>query len=332
MAYYRKYRKYRPRRPRRVLRRRPVRKLRRPRYYKKRMGKRMAIKVKCNGQVQPFGRYSSRPPYWKPKLEKLYFSASKNVYQTLTATQLVTWSAGRQGSASQSIFSSTDIIACLNSVGLAPTSAGQVRNTSRSYLQKCYAEFVFTNCCNYPVEFQVYVFKSKRDAEDDIMTVWQDGIEDMVANALTTNTTTTYGQTPTANPAINTYYKCSKILYYNVMAGQTFKYVHESNLFKLLNNELLQTDLQVDTYLKGYTDSIVFIAKGAPSQLTTGGNQVGVPGGNVSCVITKKYQFKFIQDVNWNMNEVTNLSTTGTNVLNPTGYAPANQTVASTGF
>lgn len=294
---------------------------RRPRYYRRKGGNSLSVvKVKCNGQVQPFGKYRSAPPYWKSKLEKLYFSASRNTYQTLTATQLLSWTAGRQGVSSLTLWSATDIIACLNSVGQAPTASGQVRNTARSYLQKCYAEFNMTNSCNYPIEFSIFCFKSKRDAEDDLVTCWTDGIDDMTGNAVTATSPTTYGQTPFENPAINTYYKCHKVLHYNVNAGQTFKFTSEINLFRLFNNELLQSDLQVDTYLKGITETFVFIAKGAPSQLTTGGNQVGVPGGNVSCVFTKKYQFKYIQDVNWNTNEVTNLSTTGTNVLNPTGY------------
>lgn len=333
MAFGKKYR-YRKSRP--IRRRRAARKSyrapRRARYFRKRGAKKMSmIKVKCNGQVQPYGKYRSSPPYWKSKLEKLYFAASRNTYQQLNNLMIASWVAGSQGVSQQTLWSVADISNLLNSVGLQPTTSGAVKNTSRIYLQKCYAEYVMTNSTNYPIEFSIYLYHQKKDAEDSVITLWNDGIQDMTGNALTTMTSSTYGQTPLENPAINTYVKLHKVLHYNVNAGQVFKYTHESNLNRLFNIENIATDLQSDAYLRGITETIVFVAKGAPSQLTTGANAVGVSGGNVACINTKKYQFKYIQDVNWNCNEITNLSTTGTNVLNPTGYGTT-QTVAGTGI
>lgn len=334
---FRKYRKFARRPPRRLPRRKTgLRFRRRPRFYKRRQPRRMGlsmIKVKCNGQVQPFGRYRSMTPYWKSKLERLYFSASRNTYQSLSGFQICNWNAGKQGVGSQTIWSNQDITNALNSVSLAPTTSGNVRNTSRSYLQKCYAEFNFTNSCNYPIEFAIYIYKQKRDSEDSIQTLWDSGIQDMTGTGVPTTTSTTYGQTPFENPAISTYLRCVKVLHYNVMAGQTFKYTHESNLYRLFNNELIQLDLQADSYLRGITDTILFIAKGAPAQLTTGGNVIGVGGGQVSCVVTKKFQFKYIQDVNWNTNDLAaNLPSAAVNVLNPTGYATAAQVMQGAGI
>lgn len=308
--------------------------LRRPRFYRRKGYKKSSmsvVKVKCNGQVQPYAKYRSNPPYWKAKLEKLYFTASRNTYQQLNNLMLCSWVAGSQGVQAQTLYSVSDITNMLATVNLGPAAGGAVKNTSRVYLQKCYAEFLMTNSTNYPIEMSIYLFHQKRDAEDSVITLWENGIKDMTGNGATSMNSSTYGQTPLENPAINSYLRLHKVFHYNVNAGQTFKYTHESNLNRLFNTETIATDLQSDAYLKGITDTILFVCKGAPSQLTTGLNAVGVSGGNVACISTKKYQFKFIQDVNWNVNEITNLSTTGTNVLNPTGYGTT-QTVAGTGI
>lgn len=334
MAFFRRKRfaRKRPLSKRRPVRARKAFRPRRPRYFRSKSKSRLSvIKVKCHGQVQPYGRYKSIAPYWKGKLEKLYFSASRNTYQQLNNLMIASWVAGSQSAQAQTLWSVSDITNMLATVNLGPAVSGNIRNTSRVYLQKCYAEYIMTNSTNYPIEFSIYLFHQKRDAEDSVVTLWNDGIQDMTGNALTAMTATTYGQTPMENPAINQFLKLHKVLHYNVNPGQTFKYSHESNLFRLFNVETIATDLQSDAYLKGITETILFVAKGAPSQLTTGANAVGVSGGNVACINTKKYQFKYIQDVNWNTNEITNLSTTGTNVLNPTGYGTT-QTVAGTGI
>lgn len=182
------FRKYRPRKLRVVRKKRPARKMYRKarkfaRFGRKRSGL-SSIKVKCNGQVQPYARYISPAPYWKSKLERLYFTASKNCARQLYGTSMA-GANGAQGIAQQFIWSRSEIVACLNTItGLAPGTTGQVKNTSRVYLQKCIANYTFTNSSNAPIEFDIYVFNSKRDAEDSLVTIWESGVQDMIGTAL----------------------------------------------------------------------------------------------------------------------------------------------------
>lgn len=277
------------------------------------------VKVRNNGQVQPFSGYTSKYPYWKNKLEKLYFSAAKNIYQSLTSEN-ITVSAGKQICRFYTSFSVADIISALNVVTKQPGTAGQVKNTTRSYLQKCISEYNMTNSSNAPIEFSVYLYKCKRDAEDSLLTAWTQGIEDQQGNAATSNSPSTYGMSPLNDTVVNSYWKCHKIIHYNVMAGQTFKFVHTSNLFKLLNNEIIQADMQVDAYLKGYTSGILFIVKGAAAKETTT-NTVTSALGSVALICNKMYHWKYIEDSNTNINTISELvAGTAPQVLNPSGY------------
>lgn len=327
----RKYRKWRrkpnyARKPRKG--RKPVRKYARKFAYKSKK-QFSSIKVKCNGQVQPYAKYYQRAPYWKSKLERLYYTASKNVYRQLVPSSIAAGN-GSQGVFQHFVWSRSDIVAMLNTItGLAPGTTGQVKNTSRIYLQKCIINFTFTNNSNAPVEFDIYVFNCKRDAEDSLVTLWESGIQDMIGTALPDALSTQYGVTPLSNPAVSSYHKLAKIFHYVVNPGQMFKYHHDSNLFRLMNNEILNPDLQTDEYLRGMTQTILFVSKGAPAQNSVTTSLTTTAQHEVNFVMTKQYHFKYIEDRNMNMNDTTDLDNVANNVYNISGFGTA-QYVPST--
>lgn len=326
----RKRRPVRPYRKTRSTRRTRLSQSRRPRYYRRKGRKPSltSIKVRCNGQVQPYAKYTQPAPYWKPKLERLYFTASKNCQRQLFGTSMA-GANGSQGVLQQAIWSRSEIIACLSTItGLAPGTTGQVKNTSRVYLQKCIANYTFTNSSNAPIEFDIYVFNCKRDAEDSLVTLWESGIQDMIGTALPDTNSVQYGITPLSNPAVSQYHKCVRIYHYVVNPGQMFKFELENNLYKLMNNEMLNPDLQIDEYLRGYTQTLLFVSKGTPAQETANVALTTAATHEVNIICNKQYWFKYIEDRNYNMNDVTDLDNAANTVYNMSGFGTT-QNVAS---
>lgn len=329
-------RKYRPRRrPARKYARKyaPKRYARKPLYRKKRFirsskSKLNSVKVKCNGQVQPYAKYTQPPPYWKSKMERLYSTAQKNYYKQLVASSL-SGANGSQGVFQHFIWSRSDINSALSTItGLAPGTTGQVKNTSRIYLQRCILNFTFTNSSNAPIEFDIYVFNCKRDAEDSLVTLWESGTQDMIGTALPDTNSIQYGNTPLSNPAVSQYHKCAKIFHYVVNPGQMFKYSHENNLHRLINNEMLNPDLQTDEYFRGISQTLLFVSKGTPCQNSVTTSLTTTALHEVNFVMTKLYSFKYIEDRNINMNDVTDLDNVANTVYNMSGFGTA-QNVAS---
>lgn len=327
MAMFKKFRPRRQRVGRKIARKVPRR---RPRYYRKRQYRKkggLASRVKCNGQVQPFAKYVQRAPYWKSKLERLYSAVSKNSYKQL-APFTISAPSGSQGVVQQFVWSGADITALLNSVAENGGASGATKNTGRIYLQQCDITINFTNSSNTPIEFDIYVFNNKRDSEDALITSWSYGIQDLVGNSLTSNNPNTYGTTPFYNPLVSTFYKCVKLMHYVVSPGQMFKYTHSNNLYRLWNNELINSDVQTDSYFKGITQTILLVSKGAPASITGALGTTSTATHEINAVMMKEYQFKYIQDNKWNLNELTNLPNSATTVYNMSGVG-ATDTIAA---
>lgn len=318
------------RRPRKTYRGKKPSYPRRTRYYRRKGKSSMSsIKVKCNGQVQPYASYTQKAPYWKGKLERLYFNASKNCYRQLGGFS-INGSNGSQGVSQQFIWSASDIIACLNTINaLAPGASGQTKNINRVYLQSCDLTFIMTNSSNAPIEMDIYVFDTKNDAEDSLITTWEYGLQDMIGTGVPDTNSTQYGITPLNNPAVSQYYKCIRIYHYVVSPGQMFKYTHHNNCYRLWNNERLNADLQTDSYFRGLSQTLLFVTKGSPAQQNDNISLTSTAAHEINAVMTKEYRFKYVEDRNYNMNDVTDLTNTTVKVVN-IGGADTNQFVNAT--
>jgi len=252
------------------------------------------IKVKSDGITTTMDHTFNRNNALQKKLSARYWAGARNISMNYVTQQLGV-TPGNQNYTSFQIFSIADMKTALTTAGQQPgSSVGNQYNTARSFWTDCNVVYSMTNSSNGNMEVDIYHYICKESTTSSVATLFKNGVYDessQIAQDLTIN----WGVTPLDSDAVGQYYKLKKITALMLTPGQS--HIQKVTIHKNmpLSNELLTASEQGDLYLRGWSESVVFVARGMPVSSTT----AGVVTSNtafLNIISTERYQFKYITD------------------------------------
>lgn len=251
-------------------RRRPVRKFhgrgkRQNSFRKKRFRKKGGVhtKVKSIGsRGSTFHRvkFGRRSRGLQKLMKKL---SSRNQYSSGVAG-LTGASAGNQETATWKLCTKTQLQNFAATMSQAGTGAdGDVNNTKRWILNKQYTVLRMTNLSSANMTCWLGFWLTKKDHSTyDVISTWDSGLEDEDAFAAN-NDFTVVGNVPFNNVKTNTWYKCLKVVHFQLLPGEEHIEHIKYNVNKVIQNEILYGDLSCGEYIGGLTIDIVLCIYGS---------------------------------------------------------------------
>lgn len=294
MAFRKRYVKKRPlRRPRRVMKKRM-------RPYKSRARKMgiARINVKSLGLNTSYSKTYLKPNRMGLSMRKKYWLGAKNQWRTAYTDSMVI--AGntdqQQNHFSVSFYTPNEIKNYLSAFSLQPGSTGNTNNTNRIFHNKVIGDIVLTNSSNTNVEIEIYSFSSKRDAIDTPGSLFYKGLADQ-NNSPTFDLSNWYNFSPLDSVAVGQLYKCYKITRVELNPGQSHKRKFTQHLCRPINNELVDQSVDGgDSSMRGITMFEMYIVRSMTIE-SASGNLTGVSSAKVNYYVTKKYDFKYLFDI-----------------------------------
>lgn len=257
------------------------------------------IKVKSYGISTSFDKIALRPNKFGTSMKKKYWVGSKNIFQTNYTSQITTagTTANNQDSTSVYWFGQADMNAALQAYSLGQSANGNTNNTNRIFWNKVTGEVLMTNSSNANIEIDIYSFSTKRDSINSPGALWRLGLNDEAAQTTNDLTQRNFGVTPLDSVALTTMYKAFKVTHISLTPGQSHRHGFTQHLCRPVNNELLYNDVNGgDVAMRGITCAEVIVVRGFPCSTADAAN-VGITPARVDMIIDKKYEFKYIFDL-----------------------------------
>jgi len=294
MAYRKKYQKKVGRRPRKVVKRRTFRK---GKQYRK-IGP-AVIKVKSLGLNTTYSKTYLKPNKFGSAMKKKYWIGAKNQYRdAYTSSMTITGSSDQQQNHfSVSYYTPTEINTMMSAFSLQPGATGTANNTNRIFHNSVRGDIVLTNSSNTNVEIEIYSFSSKRDALEAPGPLWFKGMSDQL-NSSTFDVTNWYNFSPLDSVSLGQSYKCYKVTRVELNPGQSHKRSFTQHLCRPINNEMLDQAVEaVSSSMRGITQFEMFVVRSLSIETGTNNALTGVSSAKVNYYVTKKYDFKYLFDL-----------------------------------
>lgn len=294
MAIYRKRRMAPKRGRKRIVRKRVFRK---GKAFRK--TKLPVIKVKSLGLNTTYSRTYLRPNKFGMAMKKKYWLGAKNQWRTAYTDKITVAgnSDQQQNHFTVSYFSPTEINNYLTAFSLSPGATGTANNTNRIYHNSVQGDVVITNSSNVNVEIEIYSYVAKRECSDSPGSLWYKGMADQRTTPVFDNTQY-YNMSPLDAVAVGQSYKCFKITRVELNPGQSHKRKFTQHLCRPINNELLDQSIENGSQgLRGITQYDMFVVRSLSIETGTNNAGAGVSTARVNYYVTKKYDFKYLFDM-----------------------------------
>lgn len=291
MAYKKKYSKKAPRR--RIMKRRVVRKGKQ--FKKSGLG---VIRVKSLGLNTSYSNTYLKPNKMGASMRKKYWLGAKNQYRTAyTDSIIANGTSVSQQSMAVSSFNPGELNTALTAYSLQPGATGNTNNSNRIFWNKCIQDIVLTNSSNTNVEVEIFSFSCKRDALETPTALWYKGMADQNGSTAV-DLTLQYNATPLDAVALTASYKCYKITKLELQPGQSHKRRFTQHLCRPINNEIIDQSVEAtNVAMRGITQFEVYVARSVSLESGTGGAGVGISPCKVNYYVTKRYEFKYLFDI-----------------------------------
>lgn len=268
-------------------------------------------------------------------LAKKYSKMSQNFY-TITEGNTFTAGSGTQYRGGNTMMTASQMRAALVAIGEQPGNAnGSLTDTNRIFWKTAERYTTLTNSSNCTAFVSIYHFSTRRDTNNGLVTLWQQGINDM-AQQTAVDYSTQLGIGPRMSQALNDYFKLKKVYQIVLSPGQSHQHNTKQNVYRIVNNDIIATDMQPNTNLAGITTFMLYVIRGAPVTDTNNATLVNTGPVKVDMVSTYRCSMTYMADNDANFFSGTGTgmaaqgnSTTVVNTLNTQAW---NATVGQTGY
>lgn len=257
------------------------------------------IRVKSLGLNTSHSNTYLSPNKMGVSMRKKYWLGAKNQYRTAltdfaSATGQGIWG---QGLFSVSSFAPSELNTALSAFSLQPGATGTANNTNRIFWNKCIQDITLTNSSNTNVEIEIFSFSSKRDCLESPTALWYKGMQDQ--NVTTTqDLTLLYNATPLDSVAVTSSYKCYKITKIELQPGQSHKRRFTQHLCRPISNEVIDQSVEAtNVTMRGITQYEVYVIRSVSLESGTNNALVGICPAKVNYYVTKRYEFKYLFDM-----------------------------------
>lgn len=266
---------------------------------RRRQSRRIAPKVRLQAPNQTvLQSYFSTKMLPKMKMmAKRFKDQARNFYWQGPSGQQMIAIAGKQGNTSTYVMTASLMRSWASAVGMAPdSSAASIKDTNRLFWKHCEQQRTLTNQTTAVAFVDIYHFVCKRDTNFSPVTLWYAGVSDEANGTMASDFTETLGSTPNLSDALNQYWKLKKIYSIILQPGQVHKHTSRYNIYRVVNNEMIANDIQVNDYLAGITHCTMYVYRGAPGTDSVSSTLVSTAEVKLAAVTTTRVSLTYIAD------------------------------------
>lgn len=308
-------------------------KLRRSFIPRKRKVERVRVSAPATVVAQTY--YSTKFSAPKRSLAKKYAKVSSNFY-TITEGSTLTAGSGAQARGGNNLMTPAQMRSALTVIGEQPGNTnGSLSDTNRIFWKTAERYTTFTNSTNVTAFVDIYHFVARRDTNLGLISAWQNGLNDEAVQ-ISTDYSTHIGIGPRMSQAVNDYYKCLKCYQIVLNPGQSHQHNTKLNVYKIVNNDVIASDMQSNGFLAGLSHIILYVVRGAP--VTDSATQTLVNTGpvKIDVVSTFRVSLSYFTDNDMQFTEgtATGMATAGNTVMpvNTLGLQTWNATTGQLGY